>query len=365
MLRAILDEAVDAIITIDHRGIIQTVNQATERLFGYRPDELFGENVSVLMPSPYAEEHDGYLERYLSTGEARIIGIGREVLGRRKSGEIFPIRLAVSEVSVGETRMFAGIVQDISQRRALEQAREALIAQLEAANAELERFTYTVSHDLKSPLITIKGFLGTLVQDAVAGNIERLQSDVARIAGAADKMKQLLDELLELSRIGRVANPASEIDTTELCNEVVNMLAGPIAKKGARVQVATDLPVIRGDRVRIAEVIQNLIENALKFSREGVVPEIEIGVRHREPDPVFYVRDNGVGIDPSYLERVFRLFEQLDNRREGTGIGLALVKRIVEVHGGRIWVDSEGRDQGSTFCFTIPTLRERPGNDPS
>lgn len=356
LLRAILDDAVDAIITIDERGAIQSVNRAAERIFGYAADEMIGNNIKMLMPRPYSTEHDAYLARYVSGGTPRIIGIGREVEGMRKGGEIFPMHLGVSEVVVGETRVFTGIVQDISERRALEEAREALIAQLEAANAELERFTYTVSHDLKSPLITIKGFLGMLEQDAVSGNFERLRADVDRIGRAADKMTQLLDELLELSRVGRVANPASDIAMTELCTDVVHVLEGPIAEKGARVSVAPGMPVIRADRVRISEVVQNLIENALKFAREGVEPEIEIGARDGDPDPVFFVRDNGLGIDPEYLERVFRLFEQLDQAREGTGIGLALVKRIIEVHGGRIWVESDGKDQGASFFFSLPAV---------
>lgn len=354
VLKAILDDAVDAIITIDERGTVQSANRAAERIFGYRAADMLGNNVKMLMPEPYAAEHDAYIDHYLATGEKRIIGIGREVEGRRKSGEIFPMHLGVSEVIVGDTRVFTGIVQDISERRALQQAREDLIAELEAANAELERFTYTVSHDLKSPLITIKGFLGTLEQDAVSGNVERLRADISRIERAADRMKQLLDELLELSRIGRVANPDSDVPMTELGREVAHLLEGPIADAGALLEVADGMPVVRGDRVRIREVIQNLVENALKFARPDVDPVVEIGVRSGGSAPVFFVKDNGIGIAPDYLERVFRLFEQLDQERAGTGIGLALAKRIIEVHGGRIWVESEGRRRGATFCFTIP-----------
>ena len=354
LLQAILDTAVDGIITIDTKGTIRTANRAAERIFGYQAVEIIGRNMSVLMPQPYRAEHDAYLERYNSTGERRIIGIGRDVRGLRKDGSTFPLHLGVSEVHAGGERIFTGIVQDITARRNLEEAREALIAQLEAANAELERFTYTVSHDLKSPLITIKGFLGLLEQDARSGNMERLVADIARIGGAADKMKQLLDELLDLSRIGRIANPQEDIDMNELAEGVLQMVAGSLSASSAKIEIQPGMPRVRGDKVRLGEVLQNLVENALKFMDGQTQPHIQIGFEHRDQRPVFYVRDNGMGIDPRYQDRVFRLFEQLDGSHEGSGIGLSLVKRIVEVHEGKIWVESEGLGKGSSFYVALP-----------
>jgi len=243
-------------------------------------------------------------------------------------------------------------------RKRAAQERKRLIAELEAKNAELERFTYTVSHDLKSPLITIQGFLGQLEQDAITGKTDRIKGDVARIRNAAESMHEFLDELLELSRIGRVAKPAEEISLASLAREAVSLLAGPIAERGARVEIPPDLPVVFGDRRRLVEVLQNLIENAVKFMGDQPEPRVEIGARNDGDETVCYVRDNGTGIDPRYHERVFDLFEQLDPQQEGTGVGLALVKRIIEVHGGRIWVESEGQGQGCTFCFTLPRKGE-------
>ena len=319
ILRAILDAAVDGIVTIDEKGRIQSINRAAERIFGYSADEVVGKNVKVLMPSPYQEEHDGYLARYVDTGERKIIGIGREVRGLRKDGTTFPMHLGVSEVEIESGRLFTGIVQDISERKALEQSREESIAQLETSNAELEQFTYTVSHDLKSPLITIKGFLGMLEKDAVSGNIDRLRSDIARIGNAADKMKQLLDELLELSRIGRIANTPQPVSLVELCEEVVSLLQGSLDERDAKLSIDPQLPTVSVDRVRIREVIQNLVENALKFTPEHTQPEIHVGVRDVDGRQVCYVSDNGRGIDPEYKTRVFRLFEQLDQEASGTG----------------------------------------------
>ncbi len=232
--------------------------------------------------------------------------------------------------------------------------RQGLIAELEVKNLELERFTYTVSHDLKSPLVTIKGFLGMLRQDAASGEAERMEDDIQRIESAAEKMARLLDELLELSRVGRVDNPPQPTAFGELVREAVELAAGPIAARGVEVEVEPELPVVIGDRTRLVEVLQNLIENAVKYMGDQEFPRIAIGVRQDGDEPVFTVEDNGIGIDPRYHDKVFDLFEQLDQQIDGTGIGLALVRRIVEVHGGRIWVESEGRGRGCTFCFTCP-----------
>jgi len=236
---------------------------------------------------------------------------------------------------------------------------ESAIAELESKNAELERFTYTVSHDLKSPLITITGFLGLLEQDARKGDHERLERDVERIRAAAGRMSRLLDELLELSRIGRLRNAPEEVPFGELAREATSLLASAIGESGAEVEIEPDLPEVRGDRPRLLEVVQNLVENAVKFMGSQPRPRIEIGAREEGGETVFHVRDNGIGIDPAYHEKVFGLFERLDPQTDGTGIGLAIVRRVVEVHGGRIWVESEGMGRGTAFRFTLP-LQEMP-----
>ncbi len=219
----------------------------------------------------------------------------------------------------------------------------------------MERFTYTVSHDLKSPLITIKGFLGFLEQDAASGNVVRLKADIQRIASATDKMQSLLNELLELTRIGRLMNPYQNICFEELAHEAVELVHGQIQSKGIHVSIQKDLPTVYGDRRRLTEVLQNLIDNAAKFVGNQPNPRIEIGLSGYEDDkPIFYVKDNGIGIEPVHHDRIFGLFNKLDANSDGTGIGLALVKRIVEVHNGRIWLQSEV-GSGTTFFFTLQT----------
>ena len=246
-----------------------------------------------------------------------------------------------------------GAVQDVTDRRKAEAEREELIRELEAKNAELERFTYTVSHDLKSPLITIQGFLSFVERDALAGNVERLKADVARIADAVAKMQRLLNELLELSRIGRVVNPPEAVSFGSLAREAEALVAGRISRRRVEVVTADGLPTVWGDHDRLREVVQNLLDNSVKFMGDEPRPRVEIGTRLSAGDRVFFVRDNGVGIDAAFRERVFGLFEKLDQDSEGTGVGLALVKRIVELHGGRVWIEPGGDGRGTTVCFTL------------
>jgi PAS domain S-box-containing protein len=251
-----------------------------------------------------------------------------------------------------------GIAQDITERKQIEEEREKLIRELEVKNAELERFTYTVSHDLKSPLVTIQGYLGLLNQDLSSGKPERVHSDMERISDATRKMEQLLKDLLELSRIGRVMNPSKKVPFEEVVRETLEIVHGQLEAHGVTVHTQSDLPFVYGDRQRLTEVLQNLLDNAAKYMGNQKEPLIEIG--HSDGDAergkaIFFVKDNGIGIAPQYYERIFGLFNKLDATTEGTGIGLALVKRIVEVHGGRVWVESDGvPGNGSAFYFTLP-----------
>jgi light-regulated signal transduction histidine kinase (bacteriophytochrome) len=245
------------------------------------------------------------------------------------------------------------------ERMQAEAEREKLIQELTAKNDELERFTYTVSHDLKAPLITIRGFLGYLEEDATSGNRERLKSDIERIASATMKMYTLLDELLLLSRIGRMKNPPVDVPFEEIVREALGMVQGRLRHRRIEVRIAPDLPIIHGDRPRLVEILQNLIDNAAKFVGDQSEPRIEIGQEGFDTDgkPILFVRDNGIGIDPQYHEKIFGLFNKLDAQSEGTGVGLALVKRIIEVHECKIWIESEP-GKGSTFYFTLPNESE-------
>ncbi len=225
--------------------------------------------------------------------------------------------------------------------------------ELQNKNTELESFAYTVSHDLKSPLITIQAYAGMILKNIETGKLERAQDDIKRIEGAAGRMTSLLNGLLELSRVGRVMGEPSRIDMNRLVSDVLAQLTGVIKQSLVEVVVQPNLPAVLGDNKRIAQVVQNLVENAIKCRGDQTAPRIEIGVRLEGKESIFYVKDNGKGIAPRFHESIFELFKKLETDSEGSGVGLALVKRIIEVHGGRVWVESEGEGMGSTFCFTV------------
>jgi PAS domain S-box-containing protein len=244
--------------------------------------------------------------------------------------------------------------QDITSRKRAEADLREALTELEVKNAELERFTYTVSHDLKSPLITIRGYLGHLEASAAKGDMARFREDAQRIWSATQKMGSLLNDLLELSRVGRVLSTVEDVSMASVAQDAADLVRGLLSLGGVQLEIASDLPVVRGDRQRLTEVVQNLMENAVKFKGEQTAPLILVGWRQGPSGTVFFVRDNGIGIEPRYHEKVFDLFEKLSPGTDGTGVGLALSRRIVEAHGGRMWIESEGLGHGTTFCFTLP-----------
>ncbi len=221
-------------------------------------------------------------------------------------------------------------------------------------NSELENFAHTVSHDLKSPLLTIQAFAGIIVKDLEAGNLARVRENANRIRNSAEQMNALVSDLLELCRIGKTIGASVPIDMNQLVRDVLTQLAGPLDNSQVLTIVQPDLPRLHGDPTRMAEVVQNLVENAIKYMGDQPYPRIGIGVRYDGAESVFFVCDNGAGVDPIHHERIFGLFNKLDATSDGTGIGLSLVRRIIEVHGGRVWVESDGNGLGSSFCFTIP-----------
>ncbi|HOU12095.1 MAG TPA: PAS domain S-box protein [Anaerolineae bacterium] len=349
--RSIVENALVGIFMVDDAYRFVYINDELCRILQHSREELAGMDFrQVLSDESRAFVANYYVRR--QSGEQLPPRYELSVI--RRDGQVRHAEMSVAVVrdAAGRSRTMGQLV-DITERKQAEREREVLIAELEAKNAELERFTYTVSHDLKSPLITIGGFVGFLEKDTLSGDTERIKADIARINEALARMQRLLDELLELSRIGRIMNPPEAVSFAAIVHEAVESVRGRIEARGVEVDIAPDLPTVYGDRVRLVEVVQNLVDNACKFMGEQPHPRIEIGVRQSETEPVFYVRDNGIGIEPQYHTKVFGLFDKLDPHSDGTGVGLALVKRIIETHGGKIWVESEGVGRGSAFCFTL------------
>jgi PAS domain S-box-containing protein len=334
----------------DANNIFIDVNKAFTDSIGFEREDVIGRRASDLNIL-FSPEDVKKAQTILNEQNAfRDI----ELSFRQKSGKTFSVLMSIEEFLVNNATYTLTSALDITDRKQAEAEREKLIDELEAKNEELERFTYTVSHDLKSPLVTINGFLGYLEQDATSGNIERLKKDIHRIHDAVNKMQQLLNELLELSRIGRMMNAPEAIAFDNLVKETINIVYGQLEAHSVTVQVQPELPLVYGDKPRLMEVLQNLLDNAAKYMGNQPSPQVEIGQYGDENDKsIFYVKDNGIGIAPEYYDRIFGLFNKLDAKSEGTGVGLALVKRIIEIHGGRVWVESE-TGLGSTFFFTLP-----------
>ncbi|MBP6177705.1 MAG: PAS domain S-box protein [Anaerolineales bacterium] len=328
------------------------VNEQFARVVGLKAEEIIGRSDFEIWQKDFAEHYRTSDLEIMRTGQ-RIYMEETQIDGKGREYWVETIKTPIHNLE-GEVVGTVGITREISDRKKAESEREALINELEAKNAELEQFTYTVSHDLKSPLVTITGFLAYLEQDARKGDFARLQQDVSRIQQAVDKMQSLLRDLLELSRIGRLMNPPTEFTFTELVSDALELVRGQIETENVSIVLeGMDDIQVTGDRTRLIEVIQNLVDNATKFMGPQTRRVIAIGsLKNEAEERVFYVRDNGIGIPPEFHERIFGLFNKLNSSTEGTGIGLTLVKRIIEVHGGHIWLESRP-GKGSTFYFTL------------
>ena len=354
LFRTLIESARDyAIIALSPDGTILSWNEGAARIKGYRADEIIGKNFSVLYLPEDIRNGKPDEELDIARKNGRFEEEGQRI---RKDGSSFWANVIITPIQNerGDVTGFSKITRDLTDNKMIEQKREALIRELEQKNAELERFTYIVSHDLKSPLITIQGFAGMVEDDARKGDTVQMKKDLLRITSAAVTMQTLLSDLLELSKVGRIVGPPEKIGMGTLAHEAVSLLAIPLAEHRVTVEIAPDLPVVEVDRTRTREVFVNLIENAIKFLGDRPDPVIRIGTERKAGIPVFFVQDNGIGINPRYLERIFNLFEKLDMGSPGTGIGITIVRRIIEFHGGKIWAESEGPGKGTTFKFTLP-----------
>lgn len=353
-LRAVFKHAADGITLIDGRGNIEEFNPACEALFGYTQEEVLGKNVKILMPEPYHGEHDGYLKHYQETGQRKIIGIGREVHGKRKDGTAFHIDLRVSEVMVPNRKLYMGMFRDITERKHEEQVRQQLIDKLAESNTELERFAYVASHDLREPLRIVANFSTLLGKDygELLGN--EAKDYLALIKEASSRMHGMVGDLLEYARIGSEEMGFATVDMNVELQHVLENLAAFIQENHA-VVTYDKLPNVQGNPVQLMRLLQNLMGNAIKFHSKGVIPQVHVGVEEQGEMWKFTVRDNGVGMAKEYTQQIFEPFRQLHARNEymGTGIGLAICKRIVEKHRGAIGVTSE-KGKGSVFFFTLP-----------
>jgi PAS domain S-box-containing protein len=324
---------------------------------GFSRHELIGTDFSEYFTEP-EKAREGYKQVF---SERKVIDYPLEI--RHPDGHITPVLYneTIYRDSKGNIKGAFAVARDVTERKHSELEREHLVHELESKNTELDRFNYTVSHDLKSPLITIRGFLGYLEKDLQTNDTEHTRADIMRIAEAVGKMERLISTLLELSRSGKSVDTPVIITLAELAHEAAGLLDVSLKARGISLKIDENLPVVSGDRERLLQVMTNLLENAVKFMGDQKVPVVEVGVRTEAAGQVFFVRDNGMGIRKEDQPKIFGLFERLNPDIPGTGIGLATVRRIIEAHGGKIWVESEGPGKGTTFWFTIPRENKKKG----
>lgn len=352
-IRTIVDNVLEGIVTIDERGVVLTFNQASEKIFGYAAGEVTGRNVKMLMAGAFHDGHDQYLRNFMTTGDAKIIGKGREVEGQRKNGEMFPMDLGVAEMRVGGQRIFVGNCRDITERKRTEREIGERTAQLEAANAELDAFAYSVSHDLRAPLRAMSGFARALEEDHGSRLDGEALDFLKRIVAASRRMGQMIDDILALSRASRGEVRRARVDLSELAETTLALLRESEPDRKVSVVIEPAI-VVRGDGRMLDLVLQNLLANAWKFTHNSANATVEFNTFSRDGERIFFVRDNGAGFDMAYVGKLFGIFQRLHaaDEFEGTGIGLATVARLIGRHGGRVWAEgAEG--EGATFYFTL------------
>jgi two-component system sensor kinase FixL len=372
--RAILSTAQDAVITFNDQGIVESVNPAAERMFGYTAQEILGKNYTVLIPEPSRERSLQRLGRYIATGHG-LIATGQEDLGQRKDGSSFPFEYSVGEMELASGRHFTAVIRDISRRKRVEESLREASGKLLNSNRDLENFAAVASHDLQEPLRKIQTF-GERLQVSCTGRLGEQGLDyLSRMIDAAGRMRTLIQDLLMLSRVSAKSVQWAPVDLAQVAHEVVADLELRINQSQARVEIGT-LPTIEADASQIRQLLQNLIGNALKYRRPEVPPRVQVssgdpkaagepesGQMIRNDLCCISVEDNGIGFDEKYLDRIFNPFQRLHGRGryEGSGIGLSICRRIVERHGGTITARSIP-GQGSTFIVRLPSKQRSEKN---
>lgn len=352
---ALLDAAVDGILVIDDQGRIETFNAAAERLFGYTADELRGRNIRVLMPEPYRSSHDDYLRHYLTTGEKRIIGIGREVSAQRRDGTVFPIELSVGEVMHADARRFVGIIRDISERRASERELRQQQERLEHVTrlGTLGEMAAGIAHEINQPLTAIATYAAAAQRMLASGRIdnERLDDVLGKVAAQAERAGQIIERVRELARR---QSPAQELcDINVITTEALKLAEVDARYNDAAIEVdlGTNLPRAWMNSIQIQQVVLNLMRNAIEAAPGQCKIQVRTCVRGDEA-LLIEVQDNGPGVPQELQAEIFNPF--FTTRSEGTGMGLSISRSIVASHGGKIEVET-GAAGGALFRVTLPT----------
>ena len=365
LFERLFENAPDAVVLVDNHGRIRKVNQQAELLFGYLREEMVGQRVECLMPERFQKGHLRHLRSYFKDPRVRKMGTGLELYGLSRDGREIPLDIMLNPMETGAGTWSFAVIRDITQQkqdlaqiRELNRALRMKIQQLTASNREQEDFSYTISHDLRAPLRHISGFVDLLNARDLGALDARSRHYLKVITEASLKMGNLIDDLLSFSRIGRLKLTKSRVDCNELVRDAIQGAGDAVRGREIEWEIAP-LPVVLGDPALLRQVLDNLIANAVKFTRHRARAKIEIGALNRPGETLFFVRDNGVGFDARYVHKLFGLFQRLHTAEEfdGTGVGLASVQRIIARHGGRVWAEGQ-LEVGATIWFSLPGREE-------
>lgn len=370
--RGLLESAPDAMVIVDQKGCIRLVNVQTEKIFGYGREELLDQAVEILIPEKHRGKHIAHRTDYSVEPRNRPMGLGLELFGRRKDGSEFPVEISLSPLETEEGLLFSAAIRDITARKrsddrihALYVEREHNAKELEAANRELkeinrelESFSYSISHDLRAPLRHIEGFSQILLEEYASGLKPEAQHCLQRIQEGVGQMGRMVNDLLQLGRVGRQALHPLPTPLKPLVLDALAVLKSETEGRSVDWQI-DDLPVVECDPGLLKLVFVNLLSNAIKFTRLQEHAIIQVGQVTKDGERAIFIRDNGIGFNMRYVHKLFGIFQRLHRQAdfEGTGVGLANVQRIVHKHGGRVWAEAEPF-KGATFYFTLDTARE-------
>jgi len=354
--RLVVESAPNAMVLVNHEGIITLINRQTEILFGYERDELIGNKLEVLIPERFHNKHPTHRAGYFSKPQTRSMGAGRDLFARRKDGTEIQVEIGLNPIDTTEGQLVLASIIDITERKTQELTLKRQV-ELETKNKELEQFAYVASHDLQEPLRTVSNYMQIFEEDYLHQLDENAHKYLRSVNNATKRMNALVKALLDFSRLGR-NKQLSPIDSRKLVENAIADLQNMVNDSHSVIHIG-ELPVLSGYEVEMRQVFQNLVANAIKFRKKNVIPEIRITSQKINNGWQFSVSDNGIGIAPAHFSRIFEIFQRLHTNEEyeGNGIGLANCKRIIELHRGEIWVESS-LGNGTTVHFFISSLQE-------